>query len=134
MQGATATTCAPMPTGALCTTTDDCIADLEFCGADGICRPRLAVGQECAGQVTPCVLLAQCDRTTQTCVPAGKMGQACGPLDFCWDGVCDVDPLGTGTGTHTCIPYHAAGDACVESYQCASEICGESHTCVPCAL
>jgi hypothetical protein len=124
-------TCVLWQPGQQCADLNGCDGVSQYCGAGNTCRPRAAVGQSCAGDET-CALLARCDAATRKCVAAGTEGQPCGGgLTFCWNGTCGNNGV---TADPLCVPYHPDGAPCVESYECASGICGVNGFCVPCAI
>jgi hypothetical protein len=123
-------TCIAQAAGASCEIDGDCLLWSEYCDEEGLCRPRLPVGSACADQPWACVMLSNCDVDADKCVAAGQDGQDCGRIGICWSGTCD-DEDGSETAGR-CIPPRAAGDPCIDDWQCASHTCGEAEVCIDC--
>jgi hypothetical protein len=121
--------CIAKPAGRPCPTGSsfECLDAIEFCGADGRCKPRFPVGASCADDATGCVLLARCDPGTKTCIAAGLTGQACAGSNQCWFGYCD--PSG-GQGP-VCVDLLPDGAPCTVDWQCVSFTCSAG-TCAAC--
>lgn len=109
-----------------------CSASL-FCGADGRCHEpcdlplEIEAGQPCGqalGYITEvCVAPLRCDPVQQVCVAPLALGGDCSPTES----VCGADAF-CSTQTSVCTSTFAAGAACNEHIQCASQVCDE--TCI----
>jgi hypothetical protein len=59
-----------------------CDSFKDYCGANGRCVPRVAVGGSCASD-EQCAWFATCDPTLQRCVEKGHVTSACAKDDDC---------------------------------------------------